>query len=100
MARAYRKTLGALRRDPRLRPFRPRGLRAGHDDWGAVVRQYLRCVPAADGGWKQRVESSLARKGYSEGQIRDHVLALAEAGELLADLAALYLPPLPKPSPR
>jgi hypothetical protein len=92
MARAYRRTLRTLRTDPQLRALWPEPFLAELGDWDRAVRQYLRRDPSADGAWKQRVERSLARKGYGEPRIREHLLALTEGRGLHESLAPLYLP--------
>lgn len=89
---AYRKTLRALRVDPRLRRLLPESFLGELGDWDAVLRQYFRRDPAADGAWKARVERSLVRRGYREPRIRDYFQALAEEDELLELLAPLYRP--------
>jgi len=91
MARAYRRTLRALRVDPRLGELLPEPLRREAGDWEAAVRHYLRRDRAAGGAWKERVRRRLARRGYAEQRIENHLQALEEQGAILESLAPLYL---------
>jgi len=100
MRHAYRKTQRALRDDPRLRSFWSQSFLGELGDWDAVVRQYVRRDPAADGDWRRSVERSLTRKGYSARRILHHLQACTEGDELFEILSPLYGATVSRQSPK
>src|SRR5579864_5323805 len=97
LARAYRRTQAAVRRDPRLAAlFHPRFVRR-LGDWDEVARLL---VATPRGGelapaFAAAVRRLLAGKGYGEELIEEHLAAARDRAEQLRRFAFLYSPARP-----
>jgi hypothetical protein len=94
LARAYRRTQAAVRRDPRLAAlFHPRFVRR-LGDWDDVAR-LLVATPRGgelEPAFAAAVRRLLAGKGYGEELIEEHLAAARDRAEQLRRFAFLYRP--------
>jgi hypothetical protein len=97
LARAYRRTQAAVRRDPRLAAlFHPRFVRR-LGDWDEVARLLVATPRGAElaPAFAAAVRRLLGGKGYPEELIEEHLAAARDRAEQLRRFAFLYLPAPP-----
>ncbi len=99
LARAYRRTQAAVRRDPRLAAlFHPRFVRR-LGDWDDVAR-LLVATPRGgelEPAFAAAVRRLLAGKGYGDELIEEHLAAARDRAEQLRRFAFLYRPARRRP---
>jgi hypothetical protein len=94
LARAYRRTQAAVRRDPRLAGlFNPRFVRR-LGDWDDVARLLVATPPGGEHepAFAAAVRRLLGGRGYPEELIEEHLAAARDRAEQLRRFAFLYRP--------